>query len=91
MTRETKTVVLEPFMTEQWYLNVTPLAEKAIGAVEDGRTKIVPDQWQDVYFRWMRNIHPLVYLPSALVGSSNSRFRYGPEVEFQKIGFVTGA
>jgi len=55
---KTKTVVLEPFMTEQWYLNVTPLAEKAIGAVEDGRTKIVPDQWQDVYFRWMRNIHP---------------------------------
>jgi len=55
---KTKTVVLEPFMTEQWYLNVTPLAEKAIAAVEDGRTKIVPDQWQDVYFRWMRNIHP---------------------------------
>jgi len=55
---KTKTVVLEPFMTEQWYLNVTLLAEKAIAAVEDGRTKIVPDQWQDVYFRWMRNIHP---------------------------------
>ena len=55
---KTKTVVLEPFMTEQWYLNVTPLAEKAIAAVEDRSTKIVPDQWQDVYFRWMRNIHP---------------------------------
>jgi valyl-tRNA synthetase len=55
---KTKTVVLEPFMTEQWYLNVAPLAEKAIKAVEDGRTRIVPEQWEDVYFRWMRNIHP---------------------------------
>jgi len=55
---KTKTVVLEPFMTEQWYLNVTPLAEKAIAAVEDGRTEIVPEQWRDVYFRWMRNIQP---------------------------------
>jgi valyl-tRNA synthetase len=55
---KTKTVVLEPFMTEQWYLNVTPLAEKAIAAVEDGRTKFVPENWTSVYFNWMRNIHP---------------------------------
>ena len=55
---KTKTVVLEPFMTEQWYLNVTPLAERAIKAVEDGRTRIEPEQWENVYFRWMRNIHP---------------------------------
>jgi valyl-tRNA synthetase len=55
---KTKTVVLEPFMTEQWYLNVTPLAEKAIAAVEDGRTKFVPENWANVYFNWMRNIHP---------------------------------
>ncbi|HEX3674295.1 MAG TPA: valine--tRNA ligase [Rhizomicrobium sp.] len=55
---KTKTVVLEPFMTEQWYLNVQPLAEKAIKAVEDGRTKFVPENWAGVYFNWMRNIHP---------------------------------
>jgi valyl-tRNA synthetase len=55
---KTKTVVLEPFMTEQWYLNVTPLAEKAIKAVEDKKTEILPEQWQNVYFGWMRNIHP---------------------------------
>jgi len=55
---KTKTVVLEPLMTEQWYLNVRPLADKAIRAVEDGRTKFVPDNWAGVYFNWMRNIHP---------------------------------
>jgi valyl-tRNA synthetase len=55
---KTKTVVLEPLLTEQWYLNVAPLAEKAVKAVEDGRTHIVPDQWQTVYFNWLRNIHP---------------------------------
>ncbi len=55
---KTKTVVLEPFMTEQWYLNVEPLAAKAIEAVEEKKTEIFPKQWEDVYFRWMRNIHP---------------------------------
>jgi valyl-tRNA synthetase len=55
---KTKTVVLEPMMTEQWYLNVQPLAEKAIAAVEDGRTKFVPENWANVYFHWMRNIQP---------------------------------
>jgi valyl-tRNA synthetase len=55
---KTKTVVLEPYLTEQWYLNVTPLAEKAIKAVEDGRTRFVPEHWSNVYFNWMRNIQP---------------------------------
>ncbi len=55
---KTKTVVLEPFMTEQWYMNVQPLADRAIAAVETGRTKFVPDNWTGVYFNWMRNIHP---------------------------------
>jgi len=55
---KTKTVVLEPFMTEQWYLNVSTLAEKAIKAVEDRRTRFVPENWTGVYFNWMRNIHP---------------------------------
>jgi valyl-tRNA synthetase len=55
---KTKTVVLEPYLTEQWYLDVKPLAERAIKAVEDGRTKFVPESWTGVYFNWMRNIHP---------------------------------
>jgi len=55
---KTKTVVLEPYLTEQWYLDVAPLAAKAIAAVEDGRTTFTPDNWTGVYFNWMRNIHP---------------------------------
>ncbi len=55
---KTKTVVLEPFLTEQWYLNVQPLADKAIAAVEKGETKFVPENWTNVYFGWLRNIRP---------------------------------
>jgi valyl-tRNA synthetase len=55
---KTKTIVLEPYLTEQWYLDVRPLAEKAVAAVEDGRTRFVPEQWSNVYYNWMRNIHP---------------------------------
>jgi valyl-tRNA synthetase len=55
---KTKTVVLEPFLTEQWYLNVRPLADEAIAAVEKGETKFVPENWGNVYFGWLRNIRP---------------------------------
>jgi valyl-tRNA synthetase len=55
---KTKTVVLEPFLTEQWYLNVEPLAAKAIAAVESGRTKFHPENWANIYFNWLKNIRP---------------------------------
>ncbi|HEY2835078.1 MAG TPA: valine--tRNA ligase, partial [Rhizomicrobium sp.] len=55
---KTKTVVLEPMLTEQWYLNVEPLAAKAIAAVEKGETKFVPENWTNVFYGWMRNIRP---------------------------------
>jgi valyl-tRNA synthetase len=55
---KTKSVVLEPFLTEQWYLNVQPLADKAIAAVESGETKFVPENWTNVFYGWMRNIRP---------------------------------
>ena len=55
---KTKTVVLEPMLTEQWYLDVAPLAAKAIAAVEKGETKFVPENWTNVFYGWMRNIRP---------------------------------
>ena len=49
-------VVIEPFLTDQWYVKVGPLAKPAIEAVEDGRIKFVPDNWKNTYYEWMRNI-----------------------------------
>ncbi|MGH8529541.1 MAG: valine--tRNA ligase [Nevskiales bacterium] len=48
--------VLEPYLTDQWYVKVGPLAEKAIKAVEDGRIRFVPETWANTYFSWMRNL-----------------------------------
>jgi valyl-tRNA synthetase len=48
--------VLEPLLTDQWYVNIAPLAEPAVRAVEDGRIRFVPDNWAGVYYEWMRNI-----------------------------------
>ncbi len=48
--------VLEPWLTDQWYVRIAPLAGPAIAAVEDGRIRFVPDNWSKTYFQWMRNI-----------------------------------
>jgi valyl-tRNA synthetase len=48
--------VVEPLVSKQWFANMKPLAEKAIAAVEDGRTTIEPEQSRTVFFHWMRNI-----------------------------------
>jgi valyl-tRNA synthetase len=48
--------VIEPYLTDQWYVKIGPLAKPAIEAVEDGRIRFVPDNWKNTYFEWMRNI-----------------------------------
>ena len=48
--------VLEPYLTDQWYVKAGPLAAPAIAAVEDGRVRFVPENWSKTYFEWMRNI-----------------------------------
>ena len=48
--------VLEPYLTDQWYVKIAPLAEPAIRAVEQGRTRFIPENWSKTYFEWMRNI-----------------------------------
>ncbi len=69
---KTKTVVLEPLLTEQWYLDVEPLAAKAIAAVEDGETKFVPENWTNVYLQLDAQHPALVHLAPDLVGPSDS-------------------
>jgi len=48
--------VLEPYLTDQWFVRIAPLAAPAIAAVEQGRTRFVPESWARTYFEWMRNI-----------------------------------
>ncbi|MDQ6951569.1 MAG: valine--tRNA ligase [Mariprofundales bacterium] len=48
--------VLEPYLTDQWYVDIKPLAAPAIAAVENGDIRFVPQHWEKTYFEWMRNI-----------------------------------
>jgi valyl-tRNA synthetase len=50
--------VIEPFLTDQWYVDAATLAKPAIAAVENGDTAFVPKNWEKTYFEWMRNIQP---------------------------------
>ncbi|MFP1944824.1 valine--tRNA ligase [Lonsdalea quercina] len=49
-------VVIEPMLTDQWYVRTAPLAKQAVEAVEDGRIQFVPKQYENMYFSWMRDI-----------------------------------
>jgi valyl-tRNA synthetase len=50
--------VIEPFLTDQWYVDAPTLAKPAIDAVKRGRTNFVPKNWETTYFHWMENIQP---------------------------------
>ncbi|MHA1573649.1 MAG: valine--tRNA ligase [Alphaproteobacteria bacterium] len=51
-------VPIEPWLTDQWYVDAKTLAAPAIKAIEDGKTVFVPKAWEKTYFEWMRNIQP---------------------------------
>lgn len=48
--------IIEPYLTDQWYVRVEPLAKEAIKVVEDGDIKFVPENWSNTYFNWMNDI-----------------------------------
>jgi len=48
--------MIEPLLSKQWFVKIGPLAERAIAAVKEGRTRIVPSNWESVYYEWMNNI-----------------------------------
>ena len=50
--------VLEPRLTDQWYVDAKTLAQPALAAVRDGRTNFVPKNWEKTYFEWLENIQP---------------------------------
>ncbi len=53
---EKSNAIIEPLLTDQWYVSVKPLAQPAIDAVKDGRVRFVPENWTKTYFQWMENI-----------------------------------
>jgi valyl-tRNA synthetase len=55
---KSKLVVIEPYLTDQWYVDAATLAGPAIRAVEDGRTVFQPKAWEKTYFDWLRHIEP---------------------------------
>ncbi|GAB4351866.1 MAG: valine--tRNA ligase [Kiloniellaceae bacterium] len=73
-------VPIEPYLTDQWYVNAGELAKPAIAAVEEGRTVFVPKQWEKTYYEWMRNIQPWC-ISRQLWGGHQVPAWYGPDGE----------
>ncbi len=55
---KSKQVVIEPYLTDQWYVDAVTLAKPALAAVKEGRTKFVPKNWENTYYAWMENLQP---------------------------------
>ncbi len=85
-------VVIEPWLTDQWYVNAEELAKPAIAAVKEGETKFVPANWDKTYYEWMNNIQPWCisrqlwwgHQIPAWYGPDETIFVAGTEAEAQK-------
>ena len=73
-------VPIEPYLTDQWFVNAEELAKPAIKAVEEGRTKFIPENWSKTYFEWMRNIQPW-FISRQLWWGHQIPAWYGPDGE----------
>jgi len=73
-------VVIEPYLTDQWYVNAAELAKPAIAAVRNGDTKFVPANWENTYFNWMENIRPWCISRQLWWGHQIPAW-YGPELD----------
>ncbi|MCR6672838.1 valine--tRNA ligase [Devosia ginsengisoli] len=90
---KSKLVVIEPFLTDQWWVKADVLAQPAMAAVREGRTKFVPEQYQNTYFAWLENIKPWCisrqlwwgHQIPAWYGPDNHAFVAYSEAEAQKL------
>lgn len=73
--------VVEPRLTDQWFVDAATLAKPAIEAVETGKTKFVPRHWENTFFEWMRNIQPWCISRQIWWGHRVPAW-YGPDGEF---------
>ena len=71
-------MVIEPYLTEQWYANAEVLAKPCIEAVETGKTTIFPKNYEKIYFQWMRNIEPWCISRQLIWGHQIPAW-YGPD------------
>lgn len=83
-------VVIEPWLTDQWYVDVKPLANRALKAVQDGRTKFTPESWTKVYYDWLENIEPWCVSRQLWWGHQIPAW-YGPDGECFVAESETGA
>jgi valyl-tRNA synthetase len=73
--------VIEPYLTDQWYVNAHEMAKPAIAAVREGKTKFVPATWENTYFNWMENIQPWCISRQLWWGHQIPAW-YGPDDKF---------
>ncbi len=78
---KSKQVVIEPYLTDQWYVDAETLAKPALAAVKEGRTKFVPKNWENTYYAWMENIQPWCISRQLWWGHQIPAW-YGPDGEF---------
>jgi valyl-tRNA synthetase len=71
-------VVIEPFLTDQWYVNAKELSYLPMAAVQSGNTEIVPKQWEATYYNWMENIQPWCISRQIMWGHQIPAW-YGPD------------
>ena len=72
--------VIEPYLTDQWYVDAKTLAQPALEAVREGKTTFIPENWQKVYFQWLENIQPWCISRQLWWGHQIPAW-YGPKLE----------
>ncbi len=82
-------VVLEPFLTDQWYVDAKKLAKNAIAVVKKGRTKFVPKNWEKTYFDWLTKIEPWCISRQLWWGHQIPAW-YGPYTDKDKLAYELG-
>jgi valyl-tRNA synthetase len=81
--------VIEPWLTDQWYVDAATLAKPAIEAVRSGATRIVPKSWEKTYFNWMENIQPWCVSRQLWWGHRIPAW-YGPRLEDNRLVYDLG-
>jgi len=82
-------VVLEPRLTEQWYVDAKTLAQQALAVVRSGKTKFIPENWEKTYFQWLDNIQPWC-ISRQLWWGHQIPVWYGPYIDNSRLAYEIG-